>query len=553
MRSKKASIIIAVLSAAFIAAAVAAFLLVDVNSYKSAIESALSDALGLDFKIRGRVGLAFVPLGISAGDVHVSGRRGEFISISKLTLNSDLKSLLRRELKFSGGHLEGPSIRIVRDLQGNYNYESLRPPASKGPGPPFDLNDLVLTKGSFTYLDQRSGEQLTLKGLELSARGLKISDTAGAFIKNLSLTGTLSCREVLHKDFKAIDIKAPVSVAGGVFSLEQLTASSFIYNASSTSKVTELTGVTVSARDLTISDTPGGTLKAISFGGDIKCDRLQRGNLKFEDVRSGLKVHDGLFILEPLTLQVFGGKGGGSAEANISGVDAKYKINLKISKLDFEEFAGAFGGRKTIDGRADLAASLLIRERSRRPLLSGIEGIFSIAGEHLTVHSMDLDKVLTKYETSQEFNLVDLGAFFIAGPLSTAALKGYRYGDLYLQTKGGRGVITKLVSSWKIKDGKAEAVDCALSTPHHRVALRGRLNLVSEHYEKVTIAILDSRGCAKFKQPISGPFGNPEIGTVSTIESLAGPIIGLYSKAKRLLEGGKCEVFYNGAVPQPHP
>jgi hypothetical protein len=40
-----------------------------------------------------------------------------------------------------------------------------------------------------------------------------------------------------------------------------------------------------------------------------------------------------------------------------------------------------------------------------------------------------------------------------------AALKGYRYGDVYYQTQGGRGTITQLVSHWKIKDGVAEATD----------------------------------------------------------------------------------------------
>jgi AsmA protein len=40
---------------------------------------------------------------------------------------------------------------------------------------------------------------------------------------------------------------------------------------------------------------------------------------------------------------------------------------------------------------------------------------------------IDIDKILSSYETSRKFNLVDLGAFFIAGPLSTVALKGYRY------------------------------------------------------------------------------------------------------------------------------
>ena len=97
----------------------------------------------------------------------------------------------------------------------------------------------------------------------------------------------------------------------------------------------------------------------------------------------------------------------------------------------------------------------------------------------------------------------------------------------------------------------ADATDCALATQHNRVALKGKLNLVSERYDNVIVALLDDKGCAKFKQGISGPFGSPQIGAVSAVESLAEPIFNLYRKAKRFIQGGKCEVFYNGSVQQP--
>ena len=53
------------------------------------------------------------------------------------------------------------------------------------------------------------------------------------------------------------------------------------------------------------------------------------------------------------------------------------------------------------------------------------------------------------------------------------------------------------------------------------------------------------------EQTVTGSFDNPRPGTVSAAESLAGPFLDLYRKAKRFVQGGKCEVFYNGAVQQP--
>ena len=98
----------------------------------------------------------------------------------------------------------------------------------------------------------------------------------------------------------------------------------------------------------------------------------------------------------------------------------------------------------------------------------------------------------------------------------------------------------------------AEAIDCALATRHHRVALQGRLDLVTGRYgEGATVALLDAKGCARRKQSIGGPLGSPQVGAGGVARSLGGPVADLYGRAKRFVQGGKCEVFYRGAVEQP--
>jgi hypothetical protein len=222
-----------------------------------------------------------------------------------------------------------------------------------------------------------------------------------------------------------------------------------------------------------------------------------------------------------------------------------------VSKLDFEKLQECFGVKKLISGKGDLVASLTVEEKEGRPFLKNMDGTVSLRGDHLITHTVDLDKVLSSYETSQEFNLVDVGAFFIAGPVGSVALKAYRYGDVYYQTRGGQGTITQLISRWKIKGGVADAEECALATRHNRVALKGKLNLASERYDNVTVALLDDKGCVKFKQTITGPFKSPQIGVVNAVESLGSSVMNLYRQGKRLVHVGKCEVFYGGSVKQP--
>jgi AsmA protein len=249
-------------------------------------------------------------------------------------------------------------------------------------------------------------------------------------------------------------------------------------------------------------------------------------------------------------MDVLGGKGEGDATADESEADAMYEINLKVSKLDFEKLETFFGTKKVIGGKGDLSATLKVKGKGRRNLMSNLDGTFALRGDNLVTYAMDLDKVLSKYETGQKFHLADLVAFFIVGPLGTVALKGYRYGDVYYQAQEGQGAITQFISLWTIKNGEADATDCALATHHNRAALKGKLNLVSERFDNVTVALVDDKGCPIFKETISGSFDSPRTGTVSAVESLAGPFLDLYRKAKRFVQGGKCEVFYKGSVQQ---
>jgi AsmA protein len=163
---------------------------------------------------------------------------------------------------------------------------------------------------------------------------------------------------------------------------------------------------------------------------------------------------------------------------------------------------------------------------------------------------MDIDALIPKYERSQNFNLVDVGAFFLAGPFGPVLTKSYNFGSLYEEMQGGKGVIRKIVSIWKVDHGLAEATDVALASKEHRIAMKGGLNFINEQFENVTVAVLDKRGCAVYSQKVHGPFRKPQIDKVSIFESITGSVSNALKDAWKLV-GEKCTVFYSGSVPQP--
>jgi AsmA protein len=63
--------------------------------------------------------------------------------------------------------------------------------------------------------------------------------------------------------------------------------------------------------------------------------------------------------------------------------------------------------------------------------------------------------------------------------------------------------------------------------------------------------MLDEKGCAKIRQKISGPFGDPRMDKTSVLQSFAEPILGFFERARKLVGGSSCEPFYTGTVQHP--
>jgi len=538
--------------ALIVIAATAALLLFDINTFKSNIEAAVFDATGLEVKVKGKMGHSLFPFGISAQDVHVTGKGDEILSLENLKLGVAFMPLLMMRLKVTSCELVKPVVTIVKDAEGNYNFAGAERKVTKeGVKPVFSLHELKLSGGVLAYLDKKTGERTDLKGVNLTLKDFALGDTLGDAIRNASFTGTVDCGELLQKDVRIENLTATVKGVKGTYNVEALTIGALVKSDSRSGEKIAVKDVRLSVRDLSFGDISGGIIRNIAFTGNMECKEVRKKDLKIDNVKSQLKAEKGVFRFKPVTMDIFGAMGEGDVTLDASAAAAVYTINLKVPKLDFEKFEQSYGIKKVIGGKGDLAAALTMKEKGGRTLLGGTNGTFSLRGDNLVSHTVDLDKIFSSYESSQEFNLVDIGAFFIAGPLGNIALRGYHYGDFYNQTRGGHGTIRQFISHWKIRDGVAEATDCALATRHNRVAFKGRLDFVRERYDAVTVALLDDAGCAKFRQGISGSFASPRIGAVSATESIAGPIFDLYTKAKRFVQGGKCKVFYNGAVQQP--
>ena len=450
-------------------------LLLNLQAFKPQIEAAASKALGMDVRIKGRLGIALVPgFGISMKGVSAQKGGADVVTVEKMKIGLQLIPLTRHEVRISRVALINPVFSIVRYKNGMFNFEK---PERTLMERLLTVHRISISAGRLAYTDEMSGERIKVENFDGTIRDLSYGKTDGA-----------------------------------------------------------------------------GPFRNLSFTGDIRCKTISINNLTLINLVMRTAGGNGILDINPVSMHVFGGTGKGSLHVDVTGESPHYHINYTLSKCRVDEIIQAFSPgkmpQKSIEGLIDFSADVTATGKSVDELKQSLSGDAFLKGDNLMLYSMDIDALIPKYERSQNFNLVDVGAFFLVGPFGPAITKSYNFGSLYEELQGGKGIISKLVSVWKVQNGIAEATDVALATKKYRIAMKGGLNFNNDRFDEVTVAVLDKRGCAVYSQKVNGPFRKPRIEKVSIFKSITGSVSNALKDAWKFV-GGECAVFYSGSVAQP--
>ena len=295
--------------------------------------------------------------------------------------------------------------------------------------------------------------------------------------------------------------------------------------------------------------------KKTSFTGDIKCKTLKIQDLTLMNLMMRTAGEKGICDINPVSMSIFGGRGSGSIHVDLTGPLPYYRVICALNQIRIEELVHLYAfkkiPRKTIEGMIDVSADLTARGTSADEIRRSLDGNLEMNGEDLMLHNVDIDALIIKYERSQNFNLLDVGAFLLAGPFGPIITKSYNLVSVYEESQGGKGSIRKLVSAWKVKNGIAEALDVALASKKHRIAMQGQLDFIQERFVDVTIAALDNRGCAVYSEKVHGPFSDPQIEKENAFKSIAGSVLNPIKNVWDFIRGRECTVFYSGSIAQP--
>ena len=163
------------------------------------------------------------------------------------------------------------------------------------------------------------------------------------------------------------------------------------------------------------------------------------------DVRLSIAGKHGIFKLKPVTMRIMDGKGSGNIDANFTGAAPAYRVHYAVTQLHVDNLFKSIAPGKVGEGFMDFTTDLAMRGWDANELTRSAGGEASLHGKDLDIAIGDLDERLSRYESSQNFNLVDVGAFFIAGPFGLVVTKGYNFASIF-QGTGGNTHIRILVS-----------------------------------------------------------------------------------------------------------
>src|SRR5262245_49887852 len=126
---KKLGIVFAVVVGILLLAGLAVWLLIDVNHYRAPIQTQLEQRLGRKVTL-GQMSLRIVPLRFQVADPVIAedprfAAQANFLRAEKLAVQVSLLSLIRGTINVNSVELRRPSVELVKNKEGVWNFTTL--------------------------------------------------------------------------------------------------------------------------------------------------------------------------------------------------------------------------------------------------------------------------------------------------------------------------------------------------------------------------------------------------------------------------------------------
>jgi AsmA protein len=304
-------------------------------------------------------------------------------------------------------------------------------------------------------------------------------------------------------------------------------------------------GFVLEAMDVQYSGTDN-PLANLTAAIELQAQAVRTNYFEVEDVAYSIDASVGNFTVYPEQVQFFDKEGEGVYDFSPFAANPVYKVKYRVNNFRVETLLQKFFTDTVISGPMDINLDLLLTAGDQNVSMKGLNGFLNLYGHDLVIYGMDLDNLIKKYQKSQKFNLVDLGAVALAGPFGLAITKGSQFASLAIGEFGESTGVVEVVSEWTCRNGRFNIIDVAFTTEDNLVAGKGWVDLAKDSLN-ITVAVLNKYKCAIVSQSVYGKLSDPEYSEVDIVETLLGPVTNLLDGS----QGKGCKPFYTGRLNHP--
>ena len=209
-------------------ALVATKAILNFSSFKSKIESAVSDTLDMDFKIEGRINLGFFPyLWLAVNNITVSVATDGTASADQIKITPHLLELWSLKVHIKELHIENPKLKFNRQA-----IEKVRALNGKKIGGLEPVKSLAIDSFSISDLEVfYSDDQkiLYFKEMDFNGGGIVIAENNKfvssdfvSLLKTINFKGDMQAGQITSQDLKIENISASVTGENGTLTLDPI-------------------------------------------------------------------------------------------------------------------------------------------------------------------------------------------------------------------------------------------------------------------------------------------------------------------------------------------
>ncbi len=293
-------------------------------------------------------------------------------------------------------------------------------------------------------------------------------------------------------------------------------------------------------------DTVPRPLSSLSAGINLDIGKLSSKGLYLSQFSSKISIKDGEFDMFINKNQSLFTNGEGRIIYAPFNEMPYFKISYGATGFKFDQLFERLNRKPVVDGNLKVQLAIEGKGKDWEQMSRSIQGNILLEGKDLKMKGFNLDKFTAKFRRSQNFNLLDLGAVVLAGPLGLLVTKGSDLTRLLINNKNDSTEIIQLRTELRIESGLLKLQDVAFSTAENLFALRGGYDLPTDSLGLI-IAVLDKDGDVKVQQLVSGTGRYPKLSDIGPISTLLKPVGNLFND---LLPPEDAD-FYNGKVSHP--